>query len=127
MASRLGVAAQQAATPRGLPPRTPATPRLGGFAARTPAGQGMLRGHRTPGTALSVGRGSLDSWLARTGLSGAVRSLCLPPLHPASGHGAGKPCPTAVIEMGTEHSAAIRCTIVYGRLRSVRSLCKMGQ
>jgi hypothetical protein len=86
MHSRLGGAAAQAAAPggaaaRGLPPRTPGTPRLGAFAAaartpilaRTPV---LARGAaaRTPGTALSVGRGGLEPWLARIGLAGAVRA-----------------------------------------------------
>jgi hypothetical protein len=59
-------------------PRTPATLRS---SLATPP---QLRGgfgsaaRSTPGTALRVGRGSLESWLARTGLGDKVRTF--PPL-----------------------------------------------
>lgn len=77
--SRLGPGAAAAAmrTPATLlrrPPRTPGT--LRGFLATPPQLRGSFgsaaRG-TTPGTALSVDRGSLTSWLARTGLADVVQ------------------------------------------------------
>ncbi len=54
------------------PARTPATLRR--FLA-TPMGARRSPA-RTPGTALSVGRGGLDSWLRRMGLAEVVWPMC---------------------------------------------------
>ncbi|CAL8467255.1 g6791 [Coccomyxa elongata] len=68
LAGAIAAARTPATLLRRRPPRTPATQLRGSF------GFGSAARGGTPGTALSVGRGSLDSWLARTGLDDKVDS-----------------------------------------------------
>ncbi len=85
------------------PVRTPATLRR--FLA-TPMGARRSPA-RTPRTALSVGRGGLDSWLRRTGLAEVVcptRPSCLAPLttlHPLISRPDHETCLLHVCELST--------------------------